>query len=291
MRITSSCNMETKRILREAAAYLKCCGVAFPDREAADVLMDFLEIRSRAQLASITLDEHLIPAYWERIQKRAQRYPTAYIHGSVHFLGLHLEVDSRVLIPRMETELLAEQIVKYLSDHPHIQTFYDVCCGSGCLGLSIKKYCPNIQVILSDICSKAVAVAKTNAFKNNLNVEILNGDLFAPYSCPGDAFVCNPPYLSFDEILHVDPEVRCHEPWKALVGGSSGLEFYERIANELNTILLPRGVGWLEIGYKQGSSVKRIFANRGISGNIYQDLSGCDRIFFLENHASDAVSS
>ncbi|QVE49179.1 peptide chain release factor N(5)-glutamine methyltransferase [Chlamydia crocodili] len=283
--------METKRLLKEAAAYLKYRGVAFPDREAADILMDFLGISSRTQLATILLDEDLIPIYWSRIQKRSRRYPTAYIHGSVNFLGLNLEVDSRVLIPRMETELLAELIIKYLSKHPHIQTFYDVCCGSGCLGLSIKKYCPNIKVILSDICPKAVTVAKTNAFKNNLNIEIFNGDLFSPYSCPGDAFVCNPPYLSFDEILRTDPEVRCHEPWKALAGGNSGLEFYERIANELNSILSPRGVGWLEIGYKQGNAVKRIFANQGISGSIHQDLSGCDRFFFLENHASDTVSS
>ncbi|MEF9520144.1 peptide chain release factor N(5)-glutamine methyltransferase [Chlamydia crocodili] len=283
--------METKRLLREASAYLEYRGVAFPDREAADILMDFLGISSRTQLATILLDEGLIPIYWDRIQKRASRYPTAYIHGSVNFLGLHLEVDSRVLIPRMETELLAEQIVKYLSKHPHIQTFYDVCCGSGCLGLSIKKYCPDIKVILSDICPKAVAVAKANAFKNNLNIEIFNGDLFSPYSCPGDAFVCNPPYLSFDEILRADPEVRCHEPWKALVGGNSGLEFYERIADDLNSILSPRGVGWLEIGYKQGIAVKRIFANHGISGSVHQDLSGCDRFFFLENHASDTVSS
>ncbi|WP_375793160.1 peptide chain release factor N(5)-glutamine methyltransferase [Chlamydia sp. 12-01] len=283
--------METKKILSEATAYLKCYGVAFPDREASDIFMDFLGISSRAQLASIVLDKDLIPTYWERIQKRARRYPTAYIHGSVHFLGLNLEVDSRVLIPRMETELLAEQIVKYLNKHPHIQTFYDICCGSGCLGLSIKKYCPDIKVVLSDICAKAVAVAKTNAFKNNLNVEILNGDLFSPYSCPADAFVCNPPYLSFSEILRTDPEVRCHEPWKALAGGSSGLEFYERIADGLNAILCSKGVGWLEIGYKQGNAVKKIFTNHGISGSVHQDLSGCDRIFFLENHASDTVSS
>ncbi|MEF9497513.1 peptide chain release factor N(5)-glutamine methyltransferase [Chlamydia sp. 04-14] len=283
--------METKRILREAAAYLKYCGVAFPDREAADILMDLLEISSRAQLVSVLLNDDLIPIYWERVQKRARRYPTAYIHGSVHFLGLHLEVDSRVLIPRMETELLAEQIIKYLIKHPHIQTFYDVCCGSGCLGLSIKKYCPDIKVILSDICPKAVAVAKANAFKNNLNVEILSGDLFSPYSFPGDAFVCNPPYLSFDEILNADPEVRCHEPWRALAGGNSGLEFYERIASDLNSILSPRGVGWLEIGYKQGNAIKRIFSNYGVSGSIHQDLSGYDRFFFLENHASDTVSS
>ncbi|CAG9045852.1 Release factor glutamine methyltransferase [Chlamydia abortus] len=283
--------METKKILKEAAAYLEYCGVVFSDREAVDILMDVLGITSRAQVLSVRLNADTLHVYWTRIQKRAERFPTAYIHGSVRFLELDLEVDSRVLIPRMETELLAEKIIQYLTQHPHIQTFYDVCCGSGCLGLSIKKYCPNVQVILSDICPKAVAVAKINASKNHLQVDVLEGDLFAPFSCPADAFVCNPPYLSFDEIMQTDPEVRCHEPWKALVGGSSGLEFYERIARDLDTILCPGGVGWLEIGYSQGERIKRIFANHGVHGSIHQDLSACDRIFFLENHASDTVSS
>ncbi|BAE81124.1 tRNA/rRNA methyltransferase [Chlamydia felis Fe/C-56] len=283
--------METKRILSKASAYLKYHGVAFSDREASDILMDFLGISSRAQLASVVLDADSLETYWKRVQQRAARVPTSYIHGSVSFLGLHLDVDSRVLIPRMETELLAERIIKYLTQHPHIRTFYDVCCGSGCLGLSVKKYCPEIQVVLSDICPKAVAVAKANASINNLKVEILLGDLFSPYSYPADAFVCNPPYLSFSEIMYVDPEVRCHEPWKALVGGSSGVEFYERIAQDLDLVLCPGGVGWLEIGYRQGELIKKIFAGRGVSGTIYQDLSGCDRIFFLENQASDAVSS
>ncbi len=280
-----------KKILKEAGEYLAYCGVASPDREASDILMDLIGATSRAHLASVSLDSEMLELYWSRINKRAKRFPTAYIHGSVSFLGLQLEVDPRVLIPRLETELLAERIIKYLGNHPNIQRFYDVCCGSGCLGLSIKKYCPNVEVILSDICPQAVAVAKANASKNHLHVEILTGDLFTPYSALADAFVCNPPYLSFSEVIQADPEVRCHEPWKALVGGCSGIEFYERIAQNLNSILRPKGVGWLEIGYQQGQRVKEIFSSRGVSGCLYQDLSGWDRIFFLENHASDTVSS
>ncbi|VVT42898.1 Release factor glutamine methyltransferase [Chlamydia avium] len=280
-----------KKILKEASTYLTYHGIAFPSREAEDILMDFIGVTSRAHLSTIYLNKEQLSNYWQRIYKRSQRMPSAYIHGSVSFLGMPLVVDSRVLIPRPETELLAEKIIQYLKVRPQITRFYDVCCGSGCLGLAVKKYCPSVEVILSDICPKAVEIARLNAERNHLSVEILIGDLFSPYTFPADAFVCNPPYLSFTEILYSDPEVRCYEPWKALVGGNTGTEFYERIARNLNKILLPGGVAWLEIGYKQGEIVTKIFEKSGISGRLYQDFSGWDRIFFLENHVIDSVSS
>ncbi|WP_201457027.1 peptide chain release factor N(5)-glutamine methyltransferase [Chlamydia sp. 17-3921] len=284
--------MELKTILKEAAEYLKYYGVAFEDREAAYILMDLLGITSLAQLREHSfISDDVLLAYYQKLKFRGERCPTAYIHGSVSFLGLSLIVDSRVLIPRMETEILAEQVIKYILAHSEIQTVYDVCCGSGCLGLAIKKFCPHIKVFLSDICPKAVSVAKQNAVNNGLNVEVFLGDLFDPYSSPGDVLVCNPPYLSFKEVMRVDPEVRCYEPWKALVGGATGLEFYIRIAENLSKILHPHGVGWLEIGYNQGIQVQTIFSKYGISGRLQKDLSGWDRFFFLEMDASDPVSS
>ncbi|ANH78899.1 peptide chain release factor N(5)-glutamine methyltransferase [Candidatus Chlamydia sanziniae] len=284
--------MEIKKLLKEGTAYLAYHGIPFYEREAAYILMDLLGFATRAQLFEISwVSESMLLEYRKRLQKRGQRCPTAYVHGSICFFGLKLHVDARVLIPRVETELLIEHIVTYVSFHPEIHTFYDVCCGSGCLGLAIKKSCPHLEVVLSDICSQAVSVAKENAVNNHLDVEILLGDLFDPYVSPGDAFVCNPPYLSYREIIQSDPEVRCYEPWQALVGGSTGLEFYERIAQELPKVLALQGVGWLEIGYNQGREVQNIFSKQGISGNVYQDLAGWDRIFFLEIDQRDPVSS
>ncbi|MBX6680301.1 peptide chain release factor N(5)-glutamine methyltransferase [Chlamydia gallinacea] len=271
-----------KKILKQAADYLAYHGIAFPNREAEDVLMDLVGVTSRTCLSTMSLDEAQLLDYWQRIHKRSQRMPAAYIHGHISFLGMPLFVDPRVLIPRAETELLAEKVIHYLRAHPEIKRLYDVCCGSGCLGLAVKKYCPSVDVVLSDICPKAVEISRLNAEYNHLNVEILLGDLFSPYTHRADAFVCNPPYLSFKEILSTDPEVRCYEPWKALVGGNSGTEFYERIARDIHKILAPRGVAWLEIGYQQGCQVTKIFEKYKISGCLYQDLSGWDRIFFLK---------
>ncbi|SPN73280.1 Release factor glutamine methyltransferase,N5-glutamine S-adenosyl-L-methionine-dependent methyltransferase,Methylase of polypeptide chain release factors,protein-(glutamine-N5) methyltransferase, release factor-specific,Methyltransferase small domain [Chlamydia serpentis] len=284
--------MEIKKVIEEGIAYLDYYGVPLSHSEALYILMDLLGLSSRAKLLDLfEINASMLHEYQNRLVIRARRYPTAYLHGKTNFLGLTLNVDSRVLIPRAETELLAEYIIKYLMLHSEIQTFYDICCGSGCLGLAIKKYCPHVDVVLSDICPKAIAVAKINAESHGLDVKILLGDLFAPYDSPADAFVCNPPYLSFNEIIRTDPEVRCYEPWKALIGGPTGLEFYERIAQELFKILIPKGVGWLEIGYNQGKSVQNIFLKKGIGGRIYQDLSGHDRIFFLEMDPRDPVSS
>ncbi|WP_035392067.1 peptide chain release factor N(5)-glutamine methyltransferase [Chlamydia ibidis] len=282
--------MEVKKILSEAEKYLDYHGIANPRMEAEYLLMDCLGIASRCMLFEISISTAKLSEYWLRLGKRACHVPLAYIHGEVRFLELELEVNTNVLIPRMETELLADRIIQYIRRHPEIQLFYDVCCGSGCLGLAIKKACPNLDVVLSDICPKAVELAKCNAKKNQLSVEVLMGDLFAPYTDLADAFVCNPPYLALNEIFHTDPEVRCHEPWKALVAGSKGIEFYERIACQLSSVLRPKGVAWLEIGYKQGAIVKKIFSDLGVVGEVYQDLSGLDRIFFLENHGCNAVS-
>lgn len=285
MRITSFYQrMETRALLKDAAKYLHQYGVAFSEREAASILMDLLGLSSYSQLSDVPyVSEKIIEAYQKRLKLRGEkRCPTAYLHGSVSFLGLSLNIDSRVLIPRMETELLAERVITYISSHPEIQVVYDVCCGSGCIGLAIKNACPQVQVVLSDISPKAVAVAKENARNTRLDVEVYLGDLFEPYSSPGDAFVCNPPYLSYKEVIRTDPEVHCHEPWQALVGGATGVEFYKRIAQELPKVLRPRGVGWLEIGYTQGSQVKDIFLRQGISGEIQQDFAGWDRFFFLE---------
>lgn len=280
-----------KRLIKEASEYLLSRGIRFPQREAEDIMMDLLEVSSRGALHDIKLSSGERVSYWERVQKRGNRCPTAYIHGKVHFLGIELQVSPEVLIPRQETEIFVEKIIGYLQTHKEKKIFYDVCCGSGCIGLSVKKHCPHVHVVLSDICSQALAVAKSNAKRNDLIVDFLCGDLFEPFRIPADAFVCNPPYLSYKEFFKVDPEVRCHEPWKALVGGVSGLEFYHRIAEYIHKILVPGGVGWLEIGSNQGESIKKIFRDKGISGCVFKDYAQLDRFFFLENQAGDAVSS
>ena len=186
-----------------------------------------------------------------------------------------------VLIPRPETEILVEKIYQTLKNQSlDNKTLWDVCCGSGCMGLTLKNRFPNLNVILSDLSEKALKIAMQNA--NDDGALFKQGDLFAPFAgMKCDFFVCNPPYVTEEEHSTLNPGVRDWEPKMALVSGKSGLEFYERIAKNLKNYLNPGGFAWLELGAGQGPGVKSLFEFEGWRCHYEQDWSGHDRFFYL----------
>ncbi|WP_213357595.1 peptide chain release factor N(5)-glutamine methyltransferase [Chlamydiifrater phoenicopteri] len=277
-------NKDVRRVLDQGADILRKSGVLYPDREAGWLLLSLLGLSRFSDLEYISeLKKQEIENYFSCVRVRCQRMPLEYIFGRAFFYGLCLTVSPKVLIPRQETEGLVDKICSYLKKRgSEIKEFRDVCCGSGCLGLAVKKNFPDIRVVLSDICPQALEVAEKNAIDNQLEVEIVEGDLFAPFSSSCDAFVCNPPYLSYQEVVTAEPEVRCQEPWLALVAPKNGYEFYYRIAEGLNDFLAPGGVGWLEIGSLQGDRLKELFISSGCSSvSLDQDLFGRDRFIQL----------
>jgi len=215
----------------------------------------------------------------ENIQRRAQREPLPYITEKVEFAGATLWVSPAVLIPRVETEILVEKIAQTLAQKRlEGQVLWDVCCGSGSIGIALKKRFPELTVFLSDLCEEALIVAKKNALLNKVEVHLLQGDLLIPFGRQAcDYFVCNPPYISEKEMATLPPEVRHFEPHLALKGGKTGLEFYERLAKDLRSPLKLKKKGWLEIGYNQGKAIQSLFENQGW-GCIYEtDWSAHDR--------------
>ncbi len=207
--------------------------------------------------------------------------PIDYIIGEVDFFGSTFLVDSRVLIPRPETEVLVDLIAKRMGVQ---QSLWDVCAGSGCIGISLKKKFPHLSVFLSDLSEKALEVAKANGVKNGADVHFYLGDLFAPFKGNStDLIVCNPPYVSSLEFETLDSSVRDFEPKMALVGDGNGLDFYERISLEAPEFLNHKGQIYLEIGWKQGEAVQKMFTS-SVWGKkeLIQDWSGKDRFFFLE---------
>lgn len=210
----------------------------------------------------------------EPLKRCAKGEPLEYVLGVVEFAGCKISVDSRVLIPRPETEIMVEKIKKKLKG----KVVWDLCTGSGCIGIALKKAL-DVKVTLSDISEDALAVARKNA--EGLDIEILQGDLLAPFvGRMADAVVCNPPYITSAEYLELAPSVRDFEPTGALVGGTA---FYERLAKELPDYLNPGGQVFLEIGAAQGPAVKEIFS-RGPWAllELEKDWAGHDRFFFLE---------
>jgi release factor glutamine methyltransferase len=218
------------------------------------------------------VEEKELEALREPLRRCGKGEPLEYILGEVEFSGCRIFVDKRVLIPRPETELLVEKVKKKGKGG----VLWDICTGSGCLGIALKKQFD--QVVISDISEEALAVAKKNVEENGVEIEILQGDLLTPFAGrKADMVVCNPPYISESQYEALDPSVRDFEPRGALVGGTS---FYERLSRELPSYLQPGAQVFLEIGYDQGEAVKKIF-DWGLC-EVEKDWAGHDRFFFLE---------
>lgn len=275
-------------IVQLSANYLESSGIERSKRAAEEVVADVLGLKRLdlfLQHDRILLEEELAKIR-AAISRRSRGEPVAYIVGSVSFCGLEFEVNPSVLIPRPETEILVEMIASKLAQSELVnKTLWDLCCGSGCIGLSLKHRFPQLSVSLSDISEKALLMAKRNRQKLlDADVNFYQGDLFVPFQgkkC--DFFVCNPPYIKESELPLLSHEVSCWEPKLALISGKTGLEFYQMIARQLRSYLNPGGVGWLELGTGQGNDVKNIFELEGYVCHYDQDWSGHDRFFFIEN--------
>lgn len=266
-------------ILKLSTEFLKQKGIANPRRQAEDLLSDALGIKRMELYTDFErpLTDPELEELRSRLSRRGKGEPNPYIHGQVEFFGCQFYVDPSVLIPRQETELLADRIAQEIQPHT---TLWDLCCGSGCLGISLKKRVPELKVTLSDVSPQALAVARRNAELNQVEVEFVEGDFIEPLRGRQiDTLVCNPPYISELEYALLDPEVRCFEPRLALLAGTTGLEFYQRLAPTLKSFMAPNGKVWLEIGADQGPSVQAIFGNKG---KIIEDWAGKDRFFFLD---------
>ena len=274
-------------VLKLSADYLSRNGISHARRQVEELLCDALEM-DRMHLY-LQFDRPLQETELEKIRswlkRRAKGEPLAYISGMVHFYGCKLHITRDVMIPRQETEILIDRISKELHEVSlEGKVLWDLCCGSGYIGIALKKAHPQLQIVLSDISEAALAVAKRNAEENHVSVELLQGDLLKPFEGrKADFFVCNPPYVSEAELRLLDKEVREYEPHLALVGGKNGMEFYIRLAAELPYYLNSGAKVWFEIGAEQGEAVLSLFqAPYWKNGSVKKDWAGKDRFFSLE---------
>lgn len=227
-------------------------------------------------------DRPLNEAELEKLRRGIERMgkgePLAYIVGQVEFLGLKLEVNAAVLIPRIETEMWVSEI----AGSPKV--VWDICTGSGAIGLALKSRFADAEVTISDLSDEALQVAARNADRNGLKVDILKGDLLEPFKgMKADLVTVNPPYVSKKDYDSLDRGVRDFEPRTALLGGETGLEFYERLAKELPFFLNEGAEVFLEIGYDQGDSVRALFDTQIFDDIVVKrDLSGHPRCLSLK---------
>ncbi len=267
-------------ILKLSAAHLLEKGVPHPRRSSEELLAHLLKMKRLDLYMQFDrpLDEKELSQFREMVKRRVKREPVEYITGELEFYGCSIRVDRRVLVPRQASEILVDHVVKRIGGKG---VLWDICTGSGCLGIAIKKALPDLTVVLSDLSKDALEVAKENAKRNGVDVEILEGDLLAPFEGrKADYVVSNPPYVAQEEMDSLEPDVLDFEPKMALLGGTL---FYERFAEDLPRFLNPQGKVFFEIGAWQGEAMKKIFAE-GAWGQreLLADWAGRDRFFFLE---------
>lgn len=225
--------------------------------------------------------------YQAVIEKRAAHIPLQHITGEQEFMGLCFKVNKHTLIPRQDTEILVEEVMRCLSDGMRI---LDLCTGSGCILLSLLKYSNECEGIGIDISGQALAVARENASRLNLNATFLEGNLCEPLvefvsdkttDKLFDMIVSNPPYIETAVIDTLMPEVREYEPRIALDGREDGLYFYREIIAQVPAFMRKGAHLFLEIGCNQGAAVKALMHDAGfVQVEIQKDYAGLDRVVY-----------
>ncbi|MBQ5825634.1 MAG: peptide chain release factor N(5)-glutamine methyltransferase [Clostridia bacterium] len=215
------------------------------------------------------------------VERRLSGEPLQYILGMWEFYGLKFFVGDGVLIPRPETELLIDTAIDFAEDKKHI-TCFDLCSGSGCIGISVSKLLPGSDVTVLEKSDKALAyLLKNKEYNNADNLTIVKGDLFdgadlfEGKNC--DILLSNPPYIRSDVVGCLQREVLA-EPRMALDGGDDGLDFYRAIAEKWFCAVKPDGMVAVEIGEEQGSDVALIFSRYFKDVCVIKDYSGNDRV-------------
>lgn len=229
------------------------------------------------------LQKDELAKYKALIQRRLAHEPTQYLMGTREFYGRPFAVDARVLIPRPETELLVEAVLRQLPKEAPSRVL-DVCTGSGCIAVSIAAERPHASVWATDLMANALEVAKANAETLGVGTRVtfFEGDLLAavPAGPTFDVVVSNPPYVKSGEIATLQHEVR-HEPRTALDGGTDGLDFVKRLAVDALPRVKPGGWLALEIGEDQGPATAALLTQAGWSDvRVDLDLERRDRLVF-----------
>ncbi|MFA6110134.1 MAG: peptide chain release factor N(5)-glutamine methyltransferase [Candidatus Latescibacterota bacterium] len=273
-------------LLNETTRFLTGKGFGSARLEAELLLADVLRLRRLDLYLQFerVLTEPEVNAYREHVRRRLRREPVQQITGQAGFRELVLEVTPEVLIPRPETEVLAQAVLDLLEPDPGSPVL-DLGCGSGAIALALAHERPGMRVIATDLSKPALGVARRNATRLGLadRVAFIQADLLSPWRAARPIFtsiVSNPPYVPTATIASLEPEVRDHEPHLALDGGPDGLAVLARIASAAGPLLRPKGILCLEVGDGQAEVVRGLLEATGAYAEIASrhDLNRVPRV-------------
>ncbi|KXS48685.1 MAG: release factor glutamine methyltransferase [Halanaerobium sp. 4-GBenrich] len=278
--------MNIKELLNRSDQFLAARGIESSRLDAEVLMADLLDmerinlyVKYDYPLKNVEIDN-----YRERIKKRAQRIPVAYITEKKEFMSLEFKVKEGVLIPRPDTENLVEAVIEYCrKEELQSPQIIDVGTGSGAIAVSLAHYLEDAKVVGVDLSTEAIKVARQNMDEHELSerMSILKSDLlkeFIKREITGiDIIVSNPPYISKSEMEKLPPEVK-KEPKTALAAGEDGLAYYKKLIPQAEKVLKNGGKLFLEIGYQQAEAVKALFGSSWVEVEVKKDYSENDRI-------------
>lgn len=275
--------MTINELLNQAVIMLKNENIDAPKNKARMLLQatlkktrEYIMIYDNQEVQNIERDRYI-----KNVKRLILGEPLQYITGRQEFMKLNFLVTKDVLIPRPDTEILVEEVIK-IAENIQNPVILDLCTGSGAIAVSLAKYTKNVHICAIDISSKAIELAKKNAELNGVknNIEFIESNMFDKIKDKKfDIIVSNPPYIETETIKKLSKDVQ-NEPRIALDGGKDGLDFYRKIADNGYKYLNRQGYICLEIGYNQRIAVRQILEKKKRYVNIkcVKDLCGNDRV-------------
>ena len=276
-------NLLVSDIIKMAEQQLQSAGICEAKQQAEQIyclMKNFDKMRFFMQWSK-EAGEIETENYFKLVAQRAAHKPVQLIFGETEFMGYPFKVGEKVLVPRMDTEVVVEEAERTARNKDSV---LDLCCGSGIIGIALmKKAAENkkaLKVTSSDMSEAAIELTRENARLNEVRIEVVQGDLFEPVKKKKyDLIVSNPPYIESHVIPTLDREVKDYDPIEALDGGEDGLDFYRKIIREAPEHLKKKGRIVFEIGYNQGNAVAELLKASGVFEDIEitKDLAGNDR--------------
>ena len=276
--------MNIREVLKQGIEKLNENNIEDASLKAKMLLSDILEIKKDYLLihGEEIIDVPDINTFFEKIDRLVNNEPIQYILNRQDFMSLNLYVDSNVLIPQPDTEILVEEVINIAKSKEGLKIL-DMCTGSGAIAIAIARYIKNSKVYATDISDAALEIAKDNALKNITDIMFIKSNVFDEVEEQEfDIIVSNPPYIESDVIKTLSKEVQ-NEPHIALDGGKDGLYFYRKISKEARNFLKDGGYLAFEIGYNQREQVENLLRKNEYK-NIYskKDFGGNDRIVICQ---------
>ena len=277
--------MTIKQAITKGMIMLKSNNVESPKLKAR-LLLQYVLDKPRQYIIvydNKEIDKQQQWQYFVNIEKLTKGVPLQHITHRQEFMKMDFFVDENVLIPRPDTEILVEEVIKIAQKY-NSPRILDLCTGSGAIAISLKKFVPNADITAVDISEKALEIAKKNAEKLEAKINFVKSDLFDKLDNKKfDIIVSNPPYIRKDEIKKLSEEVQ-KEPKIALDGGEDGLDFYRIITEQAINYLKTGSFLCFEIGYNQKNDVIKIIEDEQNYKNTYckKDLYGNDRIIITQ---------